>query len=69
LRGSFLGALYSGVVGSDGLGTDAVGVSPVESDEVFVGLGDVDEHAGQELERIGELGTVERVSRFGLIDE
>ena len=69
LRGSILDALglvYGGLVGSDGLGTDAVGVSTVESDEMFVGLGDVDEHAGQELERIDELGIV---SRFGLIDE
>lgn len=72
LRGNFLGAfglVYGGVVASDFLGTDAVGVSTVESDEMFVGLGDVDEHAGQELERIDELGIVDIVSRFGLIDE
>jgi hypothetical protein len=36
---------------------------------MFVGLGDVDEHAGQELERIDELGIVGIVSFFGLIDE
>jgi hypothetical protein len=36
---------------------------------MFVGLGDVDEHAGQELERIDELGIVGIVSCFGLVDE
>jgi hypothetical protein len=32
----------------------AIGVCAVEMDQVLVGLGDVDEHAGEELERVGQ---------------
>lgn len=70
--GSFLDAfrlVYGRVVGSDGLGTNAVGVSTVESDEMFVGLGDVDEHPSEKFERVGQSLIVEFVSGLGLKDE
>jgi len=30
-------------------GANAVGIGPIEMDEMLVGLGDVDEHAGEKL--------------------
>jgi hypothetical protein len=42
---------------------------PVETDEVFDGLGDVDEDAGQKLERVDEGLVVEVLSGLGLVEE
>jgi hypothetical protein len=55
-----------GVVGGGGWSASRIfssssGVVPVVQDRVLVRLGDVDEHAGEELERVEELG----FSRFG----
>jgi len=36
---------------------------------MLVGLGNVDEYSGQELERVGELGEVNIVSGLGLVDD
>lgn len=70
--GNFLGVpllVYAGCAASDCLRTNAGGVGAVEPNEVFVGLGLVDEHASQELAGIGECGVGDVVSCFGLIEE
>jgi hypothetical protein len=57
------------VVGPEGV-PNAVGVDAVEEDEVFFGLGDVDEDAGQELERVDEsLVVLDGLPALGLIEQ
>jgi len=48
--------------------TNPVGVNAVETDQVFLGLGDVDEDAGQELERVDEGFIVDFLASLGLVD-
>ena len=47
----------------------AIGVSAVEMDQMFVGLGDMDEHSSQELQWVKELLVIGLVPGFGLVDE
>ena len=49
--------------------TDAVGVDTVEMDPMSVGFGDMDEHAGQKLERVEQGLVVQFMSCFGLVEE
>ena len=49
--------------------SNAMGVGAIEMDQVLVGLWDVDEDAGQKLERVGQGVIVELESRLGLVDE
>jgi hypothetical protein len=55
-----------GVVGGR---TNPVGIDAVEEDEVFFGLGDVEEDPGQELEGGDEGIVIEPLSGFGLVEE
>jgi hypothetical protein len=48
---------------------NAVCVDAVEEDEVFFGLRDVDEDAGQELERVDQSLVVEVLRSLGLVEE
>ncbi len=50
-------------------GANAVGVGPIKMNQVLVGLGDVDEHAGEKFERVERLAVVDLLSGFGLINE
>ena len=50
-------------------GARAVCIGPIEMDEMLVGFGDVDEHAGEKLQRIDRLAVVDLLSGFGLINE
>ena len=58
----------SGVVPAVGC-ANAVGVSPVEMDQVLVGLGDVDENAGQKLEGVDEGLVVDLLTGLGLVEQ
>lgn len=49
--------------------SDAIGIDAVEMDQVFVGLGDVDENACEKLEGVVQGVIVELVSWLGLVDE
>jgi len=50
-------------------GANAVGIGPIEVHEMLVGLGDVDEHAREELERLDQGIFVEVVPGSGFIHE
>ena len=61
--------VFRGVVVSELLRTNAIGVGSVESDEMFMGFGNVYEHTSKELERVQGLVNVGVVAGFGLIDD
>jgi len=46
-----------------------VGVDTVEMEPMSVGFGDMDEHAGQKIERVEQGLVVQFMSCFGLVDE
>jgi len=50
-------------------GAHAVGVGPIQMNQVLVGLGDVDEHTGEKFERVERLGVAGILSGFGLINK
>ena len=58
----------SGVVPAVGC-ANAVGVGAVEMDQVLVRLGDVDEDAGEKLERVDEGLVVHFLSSLGLVEK
>ena len=70
-KGFTLGGVELAVVscGSilSGMFCSSSGVVPVVQDRVLVGLGNVDEHTGEEFERVEELGL--GVFGFGLIED
>lgn len=47
----------------------SIGVGAIECTKCLFGLGDVCEHPGQKLERVGQGVVVELVSGLGLVDE
>ncbi len=50
-------------------GARAVGVGAIKMNQVLVGLGDVDEHAGYKLKRVDGLAVADILPGFGLINE
>jgi len=67
-RGGGGGFGWRGGVGAVG-GSNAIGVSAIEMDQVFVGRGNMDQHARQELEGVETGLTVDVVSGFGLVED
>jgi hypothetical protein len=50
-------------------GSNAIGVSAIEMDQVLVGLWDMDEHPGQKLERVESGVFIDVVPGFGLVED
>ena len=68
-RLDFASPPFGRVVSKRSRRTQAVGIGPVEMDEMLSSLGDMDEHSSQELQGVEKRLVIDLVAGFWLVEE